>query len=133
MRINGACHCGNVAFEAEVDPATVRICHCTDCQSMSGSPFRANIPAAGDSFRLLSGSPKLYIKTADSGNQRAQAFCAECGTGLYSTSPVNPTSYVLRVGVIEQRASFRPRQQIWCRSELPWISDISGLERRDGQ
>ena len=48
MRINGACHCGNIAFEAEVDPETVRICHCTDCQTMSGSLFRANIQAAGE-------------------------------------------------------------------------------------
>ncbi len=43
MQIDGACHCGNIAFEAEVDPETVRICHCTDCQTMSGSLFRANI------------------------------------------------------------------------------------------
>ena len=109
MRIDGACHCGNIAFEADVDPAAMRICHCTDCQTMSGSPYRANIPAAGETFRLLRGHPANYIKTADSGNQRAQAFCPDCGTGLYSTSPTNPTSYVLRVGVIAASApAFRP-------------------------
>jgi hypothetical protein len=133
MRIDGACHCGNVAFEAEVDPETVRICHCTDCQTMSGSLFRANIQAAGETFRLVRGSPKIYIKTADSGAKRAQAFCPECGTGLYATSPTNPTSYGLRVGTIAQRAMFRPARQIWCQSELPWTAEVGGLERRDGQ
>jgi hypothetical protein len=133
MRVDGACHCGNVAFEAEVDPETVRICHCTDCQTTSGSLFRANIPAAGETFRLVRGSPKLYIKTADSGEKRAQAFCADCGSGLYSTSPVNPTGYVLRVGTIAQRAAFRPMRQIWCQSELPWTTDVGGLERRERQ
>jgi hypothetical protein len=133
MRIEGACHCGNVAFEAEVDPESARICHCTDCQTSSGSLFRANIPAAGETFHLTRGTPKIYIKTAESGNKRAQAFCAECGTGLWSAAPVDPTSYVLRVGVIAQRASFRARQQIWCQSELPWTSDVTGLERRDRQ
>jgi hypothetical protein len=133
MRIDGACHCGSVAFEAEVDPATVRICHCTDCQTMSGSAFRANIQASGETFRLVRGTPKIYIKTADSGNQRAQAFCGECGTGLYATSPTDPTSYGLRVGTISQRAAFRPAQQIWCQSELPWTGEVSGLERRRGQ
>jgi hypothetical protein len=133
MRIEGACHCGHIAFEAEVDPETVRICHCTDCQTSSGSLFRANIQAAGETFRMLRGEPKIYIKTAESGNRRAQAFCAECGTGLYSTSPTNPVSYVLRVGVIAQRAAFRPRTQIWCRSELAWTTDVGGLPRRDGQ
>jgi hypothetical protein len=133
MRVDGACHCGNVAFEAEVDPETVRICHCTDCQTMSGSLFRANIQASGDTFRLVRGTPKIYVKTADSGNQRAQAFCSDCGTGLYATSPTDPTSYGLRVGTIAQRAMFRPARQIWCQSELPWTRDVAGLVRRQGQ
>ena len=133
MRIDGACHCGNIAFEAEVDPETVRICHCTDCQTMSGSLFRANIMCSGETFRLTRGSPKIYVKVAASGNQRAQAFCPECGTGMYATSPTNPASYSLRVGVIAQRAAFRPTQQIWCDSELPWTAEVAGLERRRGQ
>jgi hypothetical protein len=131
MRVEGACHCGNVAFEAEVDPETARICHCTDCQTMSGSLFRTNIQAAAETFRLVRGSPKIYVKTADSGAKRAQAFCPDCGTGLYATSPDNPASYGLRVGTIAQRAMFRPRQQIWCQSALPWTSEVDGLERRE--
>jgi hypothetical protein len=126
MRVDGA-------FEAEVDPGTVRICHCTDCQTMSGSLFRANIQADGSGFRLVRGQPKIYIKTADSGRQRAQAFCADCGTGLYATSPTDPSSYGLRVGVIAQRAQFKPARQIWCDSELPWTADLPGLVRQAGQ
>ena len=133
MRIEGACHCGAIAYEAEVDPATVRICHCTDCQTMSGSLFRANISAARDTFRLVRGTPKIYVKTADSGNGRAQAFCPDCGTGLWATSPDDTGPFGLRVGTVKQRASFRPVQQIWCASELPWTSDVPGLARRDGQ
>ena len=40
MKIDGGCHCGYIAYEAEVDPDKVRICHCTDCQTLSGSAFR---------------------------------------------------------------------------------------------
>jgi hypothetical protein len=98
---------------------------------MSDSLFRANITAAAESFRLVRGTPKIYVKTADSGAKRAQAFCPECGTGLWATSPTNPTSYGLRVGAIAQRAMFRPAQQIWCQSELPWTSEVGGLEKRD--
>jgi len=37
MKIDGHCHCGQITFEAEVDPNSVMICHCTDCQRLSGS------------------------------------------------------------------------------------------------
>ena len=43
MKIDGRCHCGYVTFEAEANPETTTICNCTDCQTMSGAPFRAVI------------------------------------------------------------------------------------------
>jgi hypothetical protein len=30
MKIDGECHCGKIAYQAEVDPDTLVICHCTD-------------------------------------------------------------------------------------------------------
>lgn len=52
MHIEGACHCGRISFTAEVDPSRVTVCHCTDCQVLSGAPFRAVVPAPIDSFVL---------------------------------------------------------------------------------
>jgi hypothetical protein len=40
MKIDGRCHCGYITYEAEIDPEKVMICHCTDCQTLSGSAFR---------------------------------------------------------------------------------------------
>jgi hypothetical protein len=79
MKVDGGCHCGNIRYEAEVDPATVVICHCTDCQTLSGSAFRTVVPTKEGSFRLLSGVPKVYVKTGESGNRREQTFCPNCG------------------------------------------------------
>ena len=53
MKVDGACHCGHIRYEAEVDPAIVVICHCTDCQTLSGSAFRTVVPTLAGSFRLL--------------------------------------------------------------------------------
>jgi hypothetical protein len=50
----------------------VAICHCTDCQTLSGAPFRASVIVAADKLRLLSGEPSTYVKTAESGNKRAK-------------------------------------------------------------
>jgi hypothetical protein len=125
MKIQGGCHCGAITYEAEIDPNTVSICHCTDCQTLSGSAYRTNVRATKDAFKLKTGQPKIYIKTAESGNKRAQAFCPECGTPIYATSPTDPQVYGLRVGTIRQRAELRPKTQGWCRSALDWVGDLS--------
>jgi len=36
MKVDGGRHCGNIRYEAEVDLANVVICHCTDCQTLTG-------------------------------------------------------------------------------------------------
>ena len=87
MKVEGNCHCGQITFEAEIDPDAVRICHCTDCQTLTGSAYRVNVQTPAASFRLRSGTPKVYIKTAESGNKRAHAFCPNCGTPIYATDP----------------------------------------------
>ena len=44
MKVSGRCYCGQISFEAEIEPDKVRVCHCTDCQTLSGSAFRTNVP-----------------------------------------------------------------------------------------
>lgn len=130
MRIDGGCHCGLITYEAEVDPDTVEICHCTDCQTLSGSAFRTVVPAR--SFRLLSGQPKTYVKTAESGNRRIQAFCPECGTPIYSTAAGGgPAFFGIRVGTVRQRDSLIPQTQYWWRSAQSWVTQLGSLKRID--
>ena len=58
MKVTGGCHCGQITYEAEVDPATVRVCHCTDCQKLTGTAFRANIASLPGTFRLNERDPE---------------------------------------------------------------------------
>jgi hypothetical protein len=133
MNVEGKCHCEQITFEAEIDSHTVRICHCSDCQMLTGSAFRANVQAAAANFLLRSGTPKIYIKTADSGNKRAHAFCPNCGTPIYATDPHEPRFYSLRIGTLKQRATLLPTQQIWCNSALPWVTDLRNIPHLDRQ
>jgi hypothetical protein len=126
MHIDGACHCGRISFSAEVDPSRVMICHCTDCQVLSGAPFRAVVAAPIDKFHLQ-GEPKSYVKVAASGNRRAQVFCPECGTPLFATAPENPTAVVIRLGCVTQRAQLRPAVQIWQHSALDWVAELGDI------
>jgi hypothetical protein len=126
MHIDGACHCGKITFTAEIDPSRVMVCHCTDCQVLSGAPFRAVVAVPIGKFNLQ-GTPKSYVKVAQSGNRRAQVFCPDCGTPLYATAPQNPTSVIVRLGCVEQRAQLKPSVQIWQHSALPWLAELPTL------
>ncbi len=133
MNIDGGCHCGRIRFRAEVDPAAVAICHCTDCQLLSGSPYRAMVTARAESFSI-EGEPRIYVKTAESGTRRAQAFCPDCGSAIYASAPENPPTYSIRLGAIRQRRELGPpSRQIWCDSALPWamdLHDVPGIARQ---
>jgi len=46
---------------------------------------------------------------------------------LYACAPENPTSVVIRLGCVEQRAQLKPAVQIWQHSALPWLSELSSI------
>jgi len=131
MKIDGACHCGHVAYEAEVDPGQVSLCHCTDCQALTGSAFRVTVLTARESVRLTAQAPKLYTRTGDNGRRRLQYFCPECGTPLFTTGEgAEAEEWGIRWGSIRQRENLPPKRQIWCRSAQPWIHGLDALPGR---
>lgn len=134
MKVHGQCHCGDIRFEAEVDPANARICHCIDCQTMSGSAFRTGISAPAETLKMIAGTPTRYIKTADSGIQRAHMFCGRCGSPVFSSAiDENPTRYQLRIGMLRERHELAPKAQIWTRSEQHWLDAIAELPATETQ
>lgn len=134
MKIDGACHCGNIRYEAEVDPAKVVICHCSDCQTLSGSAFRTVALTEPGTFKLLSGELRSYVKTANSGNKREQTFCPDCGTPIYSAPSDTGVEVVgLRVGTARQRDQLIPTDQLWFRSSQAWLRDLATMKKQDTQ
>ena len=113
MKIDGACHCGYITYKAELDPKNAGICHCTDCQTMSGSAFRTIAFTREGSFELLSGELKIYVKhrrvemsgpsrSAPNAERRSTrrpsmpdprcAACAPEPSGSVANSPLNSRS-----------------------------------------
>jgi hypothetical protein len=135
MKIDGQCSCGAIKIEGEADPERSQICHCTDCQTGTGTAFRVSIPVPGLTFKMT-GQPHYYLKTtADSGKPRLQAFCGTCGSPIFSTTPgegVQP-SYTVRVGILRQRDKLTPRRQNWFRSARPWVLALDAVPKNDKQ
>ena len=135
MKIDGSCSCGNIKIEGEADPDKASVCHCTDCQSASGTAFRVSIPVSGATFKMT-GQPTIFIKTtAESGNPRVQAFCPTCGSPIYSTTPGEgqQAMYIVRVGILKQREQLTPKRQIWWRSARDWVTGLDGIRKVEKQ
>lgn len=133
MRIDGSCHCGMIKIEGEADPEKVSICHCTDCQTGTGSAFRVSVPVSGSVLKMT-GKPTAYVKTtADSGRPRVQAFCPQCGSPIYSTTPGEgqQESYMVRVGILRQRDELAPKRQNWFRSARAWVGSMGALPKNE--
>lgn len=134
MKIDGRCHCGHIAYEAEIDAEKVVMCHCTDCQTLSGSAFRTVAMTREGTFKLLSGTLKVYVKVGESGTPRAQSFCPQCGTPIHSGSVGDgPKVHGLRVGTIRQRGEIVPKVQYWTRSAQPWLGDMGAVPKLEKQ
>ncbi len=133
IRIDGQCHCGTVTYEAEIEPEDVSICHCTDCQRLTGSAFRVTVSTPADQFRLTGKPPKRYEKRADNGARRLQFFCGDCGSPIYTTGKGNGCGNGRHpLGSINQRSQLKPKHKIWCSSAVDWLSGIPNLPGRPG-
>lgn len=129
MKIDGQCHCGRVRYTATVDPNNANICHCTDCQAISGSAFRTTIRLP-DSDLEMTGETKTYMKIAASGTERTLVFCPNCGTQMLGMPAGDgPKRISLRLGTSNQRAQLPPQRQIWCSSAMPWVEGLAGVPK----
>ncbi|MEL0137386.1 MAG: GFA family protein [Halieaceae bacterium] len=130
-RIDGSCLCGDVCWEADVDPNRVGVCHCTDCQTVGGSAFQFTTRVARDQFKLQSGELTVYEKIAESGNPRAMSFCGRCATMIHTSNTDGTGLLSLRLGGCRQKHELTPQFQIWCRSALSWSAFESGVKVQD--
>jgi hypothetical protein len=103
----------------------VTICHCSDCQTISGARYRVNVRVLRENFQLT-GEPKRYTKIGSSGDEVVTTFCDTCGSALFSFKERGDVLN-LRVGGVSQRAKLTPSAQGFSNSALPWALDISSI------
>ena len=85
-------------------------------------------------FRLLLGTPKVYVTTAESENSREHTFCPNCGAPIYSGLVAEgPKVISFRVGAIRQRDQMVPIDQHWSRSAQTWLSALPTIQKRETQ
>lgn len=122
--IEGGCLCGNVRYESSSAPSMTAVCHCPDCQKQTGTSFSIVVGIPLDSLRVT-GTPKVYTTTGESGSKVARQFCGDCGSPLLSVPDVIPGLGFLKAGTLDDPSWLRPNMEFFCDTAQPWV-DLKG-------
>ncbi|HEY1478436.1 MAG TPA: GFA family protein [Gaiellales bacterium] len=105
--LTGGCGCGAVRYEVTEPLASALYCHCTRCQRRSGTAASANARTAPGAFRITQGADRVRRWVPESG--AAKAFCADCGSALYSENATRPDVFAVRLGSFDSDPGIRPQ------------------------
>lgn len=120
----GGCHCRALRYQFSAPAVNVYACHCTDCQTLSGSAFGIGVVVREASF-TLTGAPRLVQRVLGSGRIGTRWTCPDCGVWIGGDPRVNPKTGVeqriIRGGTLDDTSWLRPAAHIWTRSAQPWF------------
>jgi hypothetical protein len=112
----GACDINVKATSGQRTIATAKIVE--DALAASTSLFKLKLAAFGS----LPEAPEGFTKQADSGNPLTRYFCPECGSPLYTVSPVHPEVLYVKAGTLDDPRLVQPRRQNWMQSRVSWTT-----------
>lgn len=124
--------CGRHRYRVSAAPLTLYACHCTDCQTQSGSAFGLSMTVERAAFSLT-GEPGVAERPADSGRIVRARFCAGCGTRLFHEPSRAPHTVNVKAGTLDDTSWVRPVAHIWLGSAQPWFVPPADALRHDGQ
>ncbi|RSH81086.1 uncharacterized protein EHS24_008520 [Apiotrichum porosum] len=134
-QIQGSCLCKQITITVKdrsaADKAGVEICHCTDCRQFTGAPagYLVQVPHADAE---ISGTPKQFSVTAESGNTVVRNFCANCGSSLFDEGATKG-KYFIHGGIFPPKSLPQPTMELWMRSAESWERPFPGVELYEKQ
>jgi len=122
VTVGGGCRCGAVRYALALDalPPTYA-CHCTDCQTWSGSAFSQQAVVAEEAI-AASGPITIFELTPPSGRVSRQRMCGVCHTRIFNTNSARPGLAVVRAGALDRSNELMVTAHIWVRSKQPWLA-----------
>jgi hypothetical protein len=120
--LTGGCTCGVTRYRLTRRPMLVGCCHCTSCQTETGSAFVVNALIEGSAIAVTAGSPDYVMTPSESGKGQEIVRCPACHVALWShyASAGRRIAFV-RVGTLDDPAACPPDVNIFTRSKLPWV------------
>jgi hypothetical protein len=117
-QITGGCLCGALKYTCNSPPKSQFFCYCTDCQSVTGSPFAPGILVKKSSV-TIEGCYSEHQVIAKSGRDINRKFCTICGSRVFDEIK-NSGTYIFNVGSLDNQELFKPQAHFWVRSKPNW-------------
>ena len=125
--LDGGCGCGAVRYRLLEDPLGLHVCHCTDCQTVTGSAFVMCMPTHKRSLELTRGQPKAFLFVTPDGLAKCNLRCPECGCTVWSEIEGIPEILALQPGTLDDTSWLHPVAHIWTDSAQPWVEIPEGV------
>jgi hypothetical protein len=84
-------------------------------------------------FRLLAGTPKRFVRPADSGREVECFFCAECGTRIYHKPQGIGPVVNIKPGTFDETSWFEPTLHAWTSRKQGWVEVPAGVSAHERQ
>ena len=118
----GGCACGAVRYRLRDAPMFVHCCHCTSCQTETGSAFVLNALIEADRVETIAGAPEPVMTPSESGRGQNVWRCPDCRVALWSNyGGAADILRFVRIGTLDDPGALPPDVHIYTRSKLPWV------------
>lgn len=125
----GGCACGAVRYRLESAPMFVHCCHCTSCQTETGTAFALNLLIEADRVTLLEGAPVAIMTPSESGKGQQVWRCPDCQIAVWSNyGGAGDKIRFVRGGTLDDAKAVTPDIHIYTRSKLPWVRLPEGAQ-----
>ncbi|MXP24888.1 aldehyde-activating protein [Altererythrobacter indicus] len=125
---HASCQCGvlSAAIKPGAEHQTV-LCHCSDCQKRSGSPFGLAAYFQRDAVEVT-GEAKEFSRRTATGSELTNGFCPQCGSTLYVKLKRKPDLLGIPVGAFADPTFPAPLRAVWAQDQHSWITLPTGLK-----
>lgn len=125
-KVTGGCLCGAVRFAAPAEPALQILCHCTDCQTVSGAASYCAYVVPLDSIELLEGELTTYSVQSDTDRRNSRRFCSTCGSRVWAELEIGMAS--VNGMCLDDRNHFQPTHNHRLNTAPSWCAINRELE-----
>lgn len=120
------CACRQLQVEADGEPLIVSLCHCTECQRRTGSPFGIGAWYPKENVRIR-GEMKIFVRPIED-RIVTNHFCPNCGGTVLWEASKRQGLIAIAVGMFGDPHFPPPVRSIYEDLKHPWIAFTGAME-----